>query len=86
MARRGQLRAGTTLIARGEFSLIIIGLVGSSFAGVAALATSYVFVLAIVGPVLTRFTGGPRPATMRAVQRRDVGEPPAGGGKPGNRE
>jgi CPA2 family monovalent cation:H+ antiporter-2 len=77
-ARRGQLRAGTTLIARGEFSLIIIGLVGSSVAGVSALATTYVFVLAIVGPLLTRFTGGPRPATMRAVQRPVE--------KPGNRE
>jgi monovalent cation:H+ antiporter-2, CPA2 family len=69
VARRGQLRAGTTLIARGEFSLIIIGLVGTSIAGVSALATTYVFVLAIAGPMLTRFTGGPRPATMRAVQR-----------------
>ena len=58
VARRGQLRAGTTLIARGEFSLIIIGLVGTSITGVSALATSYVFVLAIVGPVVTRFTGG----------------------------
>jgi CPA2 family monovalent cation:H+ antiporter-2 len=58
-ARRGQLRAGTTLMARGEFSLIIIGLVGSSAAGLSALATTYVFVLAIVGPVVTRFTGGP---------------------------
>jgi K+:H+ antiporter subunit KhtU len=65
VARRGQLRAGTTLMARGEFSLIIIGLVGSSIAGVSALATTYVFVLAIVGPVLTRFTGGPLPATAR---------------------
>ena len=78
VARRGQLRAGTTLIARGEFSLIIIGLVGTSITGVSALATSYVFVLAIVGPVVTRFTGGHRPATMRAVQRP--------GEKPGNRE
>jgi CPA2 family monovalent cation:H+ antiporter-2 len=78
VARRGQLRAGTTLIARAEFSLIIIGLVGSSVAGVSALATTYVFVLAIVGPLLTRFTGGPRPATMRAVQRPVE--------KPGNRE
>jgi CPA2 family monovalent cation:H+ antiporter-2 len=67
VARRGQLRAGTTLMARGEFSLIIIGLVGTSMTGVSALATSYVFVLAIVGPVLTRFTGGARPASMRAV-------------------
>ena len=69
VARRGQLRAGTTLIARGEFSLIIIGLVGSSVAGVAALATSYVFVLAIVGPVLTRFAGGP------ICRRREVCPP-----------
>lgn len=61
VARRGQLRAGTALIARGEFSLIIIGLAGSSIAGVAALATSYVFVMAIVGPVVARFAGGPLP-------------------------
>jgi K+:H+ antiporter subunit KhtU len=61
VARRGQLRAGTALIARGEFSLIIIGLVGTSVPGVAALATSYVFVMAIVGPMLARWVGGPLP-------------------------
>ncbi|HTX94994.1 MAG TPA: cation:proton antiporter [Mycobacterium sp.] len=58
VARRGQLRAGTALIARGEFSLIIIGLVGTSIPAVAALATSYVFVMATLGPVLARYTGG----------------------------
>ncbi|OBG36509.1 cation:proton antiporter [Mycobacterium sp. E3198] len=62
VARRGQLRAGAALIARGEFSLIIIGLVGTSIPGVAALATSYVFVMAIAGPVLARYAGGSRPA------------------------
>ncbi|GBE65655.1 potassium transporter [Mycobacterium sp. MFM001] len=67
VARRGQLRAGTALIARGEFSLIIIGLVGSSIPGMAALATSYVFVMAIVGPLVTRFTGGPVPAAARTA-------------------
>ncbi|BBU23888.1 cation:proton antiporter [Mycobacterium xenopi] len=61
VARRGQLRAGTALIARGEFSLIIIGIVGSSIVGAAALATSYVFVVAIMGPVVARLTGGPVP-------------------------
>ncbi len=66
VARRGQLRAGTTLIARGEFSLIIIGLLGSSIAGVSVLAMSYVFVVAVVGPVLTRFTGGPLVTRVRA--------------------
>ncbi|ABL04911.1 cation:proton antiporter [Mycobacterium ulcerans] len=59
VARRGQLRAGTALIARGEFSLIIIGLVGASIPAVAALATAYVFIMAVAGPVLARYTGGP---------------------------
>jgi CPA2 family monovalent cation:H+ antiporter-2 len=61
VARRGQLRAGTALVARGEFSLIIIGLVGTAMPVVAALATAYVFVMAILGPVLARFSGGPSP-------------------------
>jgi CPA2 family monovalent cation:H+ antiporter-2 len=65
VARRGQLRAGTTLIARAEFSLIIIGLVGSSIPGLGALAMAYVFVVAIAGPVLARFTGGPLPVGAR---------------------
>lgn len=63
VARRGQLRAGTALIARGEFSLIVIGLVGASIPGVTALAMSYVFVVAIVGPLVTRLIGGPPPAS-----------------------
>ena len=58
VGRRGQLRAGTALIARGEFSLVIIGLVGTSSAAVGAVATPYVFILAILGPVVTRFAGG----------------------------
>jgi CPA2 family monovalent cation:H+ antiporter-2 len=65
VARRGQLRAGTALIAHGEFSLVIIGLAGTSVAGVAPLATSYVFVMAIAGPVLARFAGGPSAAGGR---------------------
>ena len=54
-ARAGQRRAGTALIARGEFSLVIIGLAGASVANLSTVATPYVFILAIVGPVLTRF-------------------------------
>ena len=55
VARPGQLRAGTALIARGEFSLVIIGLAGTTVAAIAPVATPYVFILATVGPVLTRF-------------------------------
>ncbi|QUR66638.1 cation:proton antiporter [Mycobacterium spongiae] len=59
VARRGQLRAGTALIARGEFSLIIVGLIGTSIPEVAALGTSYIFIVAIAGPVLARYVGEP---------------------------
>jgi CPA2 family monovalent cation:H+ antiporter-2 len=65
VARPGQLRAGTALIARGEFSLVIIGLVGASVEGLEAVATPYVFILAMVGPVLARFAGGRVPARRR---------------------
>ncbi|WP_454561223.1 cation:proton antiporter [Mycobacterium haemophilum] len=68
VARRGQLRAGTALVARGEFSLIIIGLIGTSTPAVAALATAYVFIMAIAGPVLARYTPGSSPASGRGPQ------------------
>lgn len=58
VARPGQLRAGTALIARGEFSLVIIGLAGTAVgasAAIGAVATPYVFVLAFMGPLLARF-------------------------------
>jgi CPA2 family monovalent cation:H+ antiporter-2 len=39
-------------------------LVGASIPAVAALATSYVFIMAIAGPVLARYTGNPLPASI----------------------
>jgi len=56
VARPGQLRAGAALIARGEFSLVIIGLAGTTVESIGAIATPYVFVLASLGPLLARFT------------------------------
>lgn len=54
---RGGIRAGLLLSARGEFSIAIAGF--ATAAGVAAkfeaLAVTYVFVLAIAGPVFVRF-------------------------------
>ncbi len=56
-AKAGQRRAGAELVARGEFSLVIIGLAGAGVGGqLAAVATPYVFILAILGPILARFT------------------------------
>lgn len=71
VARPGQLRAGTALIARGEFSLVIIGLVGAAVPQLATVATPYVFVLALAGPVLTRFAGV-RPRRKRPAPRRSA--------------
>jgi CPA2 family monovalent cation:H+ antiporter-2 len=51
----GRLRAGTALVARGEFSIVIAGLaVTAGLTAVGPVATAYVLVLAVAGPVLTR--------------------------------
>jgi CPA2 family monovalent cation:H+ antiporter-2 len=52
----GRLRAGTALVARGEFSIVIAGLaVAAGLAEVGSVATAYVLLLAVGGPLLTRF-------------------------------
>jgi CPA2 family monovalent cation:H+ antiporter-2 len=54
-ATRGRLRAGTVLIARGEFSLIIASLAApAQQAGLSTLTAAYVIVLAVLGPLATR--------------------------------
>jgi CPA2 family monovalent cation:H+ antiporter-2 len=65
--RRGQLRAGTVLIARGEFSIVIIGLAGTAVPELGALVTAYVFALAITGPLITRLVGTAAPARVTAA-------------------
>lgn len=69
VATRGQVRAGTVLIARGEFSIVIAGLATTSAVqdGLAALAISYVLILAVIGPILTRFAD---PVTARVLTVR----------------
>jgi CPA2 family monovalent cation:H+ antiporter-2 len=65
---RGRFRAGTALIARGEFSIAIAGIAvaGGVEPELAALASAYVLVLAVFGPLAARAT---EPA-VRAVQDR----------------
>lgn len=58
IARPGRFRAGAALIARGEFSIVIAGLAVTSgvVAGeLAALATAYVLIMAILGPLAARY-------------------------------
>ena len=71
---RGRTRAGAVLMARGEFSIAIAGLAAAAGAPdeLEALAISYVFVLAIAGPVFARFADRMGESMMRRSARRKV--------------
>jgi CPA2 family monovalent cation:H+ antiporter-2 len=53
---RGRVRAGTALVARGEFSIVVAGLaVGAGYTDLGPIASGYVVMLGILGPLLARF-------------------------------
>jgi CPA2 family monovalent cation:H+ antiporter-2 len=53
---RGRLRAGTALVARGEFSIVLAELaVIAGLSQIGPLVSAYVLVLAVAGPLLTRY-------------------------------
>jgi monovalent cation:H+ antiporter-2, CPA2 family len=52
--RRGRLRAGAALVARGEFSIVIAGLGVALEPQIGPLSAAYVLFLAMLGPILTR--------------------------------
>lgn len=57
VARAGQIRAGTVMVSRGEFSIVIAGLAAGSAIvapGLAALAATYVLIMGIGGPLIAR--------------------------------
>ncbi|GGK92155.1 potassium transporter [Planomonospora parontospora subsp. parontospora] len=62
---RARARAGAALIARGEFSIVIVGLAAAGHPVLAPLVAAYVFILAIAGPLITRFTGTRRVDALR---------------------
>ncbi|HEU5448368.1 MAG TPA: cation:proton antiporter [Acidimicrobiia bacterium] len=64
VARAGRLRAGSALIARGEFSIVIASLGAdlSDGAELGALAAAFVLVTAIAGPLAARALDSPAPA------------------------
>ncbi len=72
---RARWRAGGTLVARGEFSIVIAGLAVT--AGIepslGPLATAYVLILVLLGPLAARFT---EPVALRLTGRS---RPSAGG-------
>lgn len=66
---KGRWRAGGTLVARGEFSIVIAGLAVT--AGIepqlGPLATSYVLILVVLGPLTARYT---EPIALRLTRKR----------------
>jgi CPA2 family monovalent cation:H+ antiporter-2 len=52
--KRGRIRAGLALVARGEFSIVIAGLGAGAEPGLGPLSAAYVLFLAIVGPLVVR--------------------------------
>jgi hypothetical protein len=52
--RRGRIRAGAELVARGEFSIVIAGLGVAIEERLGPVSAAYVLLMAIAGPVLAR--------------------------------
>jgi CPA2 family monovalent cation:H+ antiporter-2 len=71
---RGRLRAGAALVARGEFSIIIAGLAATGGApDVGPLATAYVLVMAVAGPLLARYVEELAAPVLRRAQSDSPG-------------
>jgi CPA2 family monovalent cation:H+ antiporter-2 len=67
IGRKGRLRAGGALVARGEFSIVIAGLASATEPRIAPVATAYVLILVILGPFATRWT---EPVATLLTERR----------------
>ncbi|MGC4940886.1 cation:proton antiporter [Kribbella sp. DT2] len=74
----GRWRAGGTLVARGEFSIVIAGLAVGVEPRLGPLATAYVLILVILGPIAARYT---EPVAKKLSGLRKTAPPaiPAGG-------
>jgi CPA2 family monovalent cation:H+ antiporter-2 len=68
IGRAGRIRAGTTLAARGEFSIVIasLGATLDDGAHLGAVAAGFVLLTALVSPLATRFVGGRAARGVRA--------------------
>ncbi|WP_121740650.1 cation:proton antiporter [Streptomyces sp. E1N211] len=82
----GRWRAGGTLVARGEFSIVIAGLAVGVEPRIGPLATAYVLILVVVGPLTRpRRCGAPRRAAGARRGRRGRGRRGPGAVRRGRR-
>ena len=54
IGRLGRVRAGTVIVARGEFNIVIAGLAAGVEPRLGPLAATYVLIMAVVGPLIAR--------------------------------
>jgi CPA2 family monovalent cation:H+ antiporter-2 len=54
IGRLGRVRAGTVIVARGEFNIVIAGLATGVEPRLGPLAATYVLIMAVAGPVIAR--------------------------------
>ncbi|MFC8080006.1 cation:proton antiporter [Streptomyces sp. NPDC057307] len=72
----GRWRTGGTLVARGEFSIVIAGLAVGVEPRIGPLATAYVLILVILGPLAARWT---EPLARRFTRKPPPKAPPVTG-------
>lgn len=74
IAPRGRLRAGGTLVARGEFSIVIAGLATATEPRIGPIATAYVLLTVVFGTLAARWAD-PAVHRLRAALRRPCRTP-----------
>ncbi|WP_425470978.1 cation:proton antiporter [Streptomyces armeniacus] len=74
---KGRWRAGGDLVARGEFSIVIAGLAAGTDTRIGPLATAYVLLLVVLGPLAARWAEPAAGAVRRRLGRRSPHSAPS---------
>jgi CPA2 family monovalent cation:H+ antiporter-2 len=74
VGRLGRVRAGTVIIARGEFNIVIAGLAAAAEPALGPLAAAYVLIMAVGGPVIARVAEPVAARLFGAAPRRRAAE------------
>ena len=68
----GRVRAGSVIVARGEFNIVIAGLAAAAEPRLAPLAAAYVLLMAVVGPLVARLAEPAARQILRFVPQLQV--------------
>jgi CPA2 family monovalent cation:H+ antiporter-2 len=75
IGRLGRVRAGTVIVARGEFNIVIAGLAAGVEPRLGPLAATYVLIMAVVGPLIARL-GEPTARLLTRDRKQPRPQPP----------